>query len=463
MNFSPNSRRQVLDANPSISLHHQQNGALIHNNGSTVIPPQGTLAADLSQLPLLRARVRTYVHGVIQCLPSGQNCQAYQEAMQKCPDLVDTESDPIQFVRCCQYDILEAAKRLCRYWTERLKLFGSQRAFLPLVLTGTGALTPEDVHTIFAGYPTILPETNTGRKVVLDDRNNWTQTATDENKLRAWFYAMCIVCKDILSQMDGLLIGLAVLVTPRSRCEFDWEFAHRLSHLGSKVFPVRPCGHFVSIPIRRKHHLIATASKAVVELCRYWYKDPKMYFHVESEPNQILKELMNVGLSKRGIPMAFGGDWTTEDWYNWCQERQEWEEHVYKNRLLKKPPSLTSTSTCQTDNVAHGTTTCLPSTVAESRGDPSHADTENANGKRKQEEPDAMDANECKETNRRSNVLRCRRDRQRRKQEIEALKQEATQLTVDHEHLRAEQERLSTLLAEAQHVVSIISREDTFV
>ena len=91
---------------------------------------------DISFLPELRERVRHHVDSVIRCLPEHET-RAYTEAMALDAELVKTETDPIQFVRFCDYDLLARARRLCMYWTERKALFGAERAFLPLTLTGT--------------------------------------------------------------------------------------------------------------------------------------------------------------------------------------------------------------------------------------------------------------------------------------------------------------------------------------
>ncbi|KAL7579258.1 hypothetical protein ACA910_011417 [Epithemia clementina (nom. ined.)] len=86
------------------------------------------------QLPTLRDRVRGHVDTVIRCLPFDHSL-AYLEAVEKDANLVNTETDPLQFIRYCDYDLLAGAKRLSLYWTERKKLFGPERAFLPLTLT----------------------------------------------------------------------------------------------------------------------------------------------------------------------------------------------------------------------------------------------------------------------------------------------------------------------------------------
>ena len=103
-------------------------------------------------------------------------------------ELVKTETDPIQFVRFCDYDLLAGARRLCMYWTERKALFGAERAFLPLTLTGTGALTPDDLLSLRAGCPAFLPNTTTGMQCVLLDPRKRILSVSIHSLLRGTFY-----------------------------------------------------------------------------------------------------------------------------------------------------------------------------------------------------------------------------------------------------------------------------------
>ena len=70
----------------------------------------------------------------------------YMEGLSRSPDLVASESDPLQFVRFCNYNVWVAGERLVRYWKARKEAFGDERAFLPLILTGRGALTAVEIH-----------------------------------------------------------------------------------------------------------------------------------------------------------------------------------------------------------------------------------------------------------------------------------------------------------------------------
>ncbi|KAL7580681.1 hypothetical protein ACA910_002193 [Epithemia clementina (nom. ined.)] len=500
---------------------------------------QEQLQDELSQLPAMRARMRGYMDGVIRSTMPPQQSQAYTEAVEHDANLVLTETDPLQFLRCCNYDIWKGSERLCRYWTERKKLFGPQRAFLPLTLTGTGALTHDDVHTIFAGYPAILPDTTDGRKCLLEDRNNWVDGASEESKIRAWFYVMKILAKDDRCQTEGMLIGLVVTFTPRNR-DMDWTFLRRVAYLNAQVFPVKgSSGHFLGISTHRKRHMAAAVAKTAVDICRHLCPAASLRVHLQTEPNEILNELTSAGFIKKGIPLMFGGKWKVDDWYQWCQIQKEWEKKVYRGRLLKEPPSRSSAtlgnprftnsspvSACTgasgvgafgSPTGAGGVASSSPSdftamfvspsaggvapssssglaamfgspsaggdfaamfrasaafpgegdniTVIHSNMTSGPMDIDHVVGnygvllsttdeqRRQQEDQERKMEQEKQEKARRDNVLRARRERQRKRIELESLKLETTQLGLEKDRLLAEHARLNRLLGEANDVL----------
>lgn len=58
---------------------------------------------------------------------------SYQQAQSKCPDILD-DGFHLLFLRCERWNVDLAAKRMARYWDERLVLFGNVKAFEPLTL-----------------------------------------------------------------------------------------------------------------------------------------------------------------------------------------------------------------------------------------------------------------------------------------------------------------------------------------
>jgi hypothetical protein len=62
------------------------------------------------------------------------------------------------------------------YWKVRVELFGEDRAYLPLTLTGDGALTEGDMEVFRTGVFMILPKTVHGKPTLFHDRSRYGST-----------------------------------------------------------------------------------------------------------------------------------------------------------------------------------------------------------------------------------------------------------------------------------------------
>ncbi|KAL7580646.1 hypothetical protein ACA910_002159 [Epithemia clementina (nom. ined.)] len=343
-------------------------------------PPPGVsrLYPELEELPDLRARVRRHVHTVLHCLPLPQT-QAYREAMRRDASLVDTETDPLQFVRYCKYDILQGAKRLCLYWTERLKLFGPTRAFLPLTLTGTGALTDRDVATLRAGYPALIAvgggsssssSSSPTETVLYVDRRRKIATTTTDQHLRAVFYCIAILAADPNSQLEGARV-MYMALTPRDH-KVDFALIRRGAVLLTTCFPIRSKVSLICVPLQKRPLFSQRLIDGMVLLMRqYLLMDfaicmpdtttggGKSENAADNSSSSIVDQLVALGFDLQYIPQSFGGHWSFDDYEQWFLDRQHIESEMYKDRLLKRTPNTTTTTPGAAAAYAHPTTTNL--------------------------------------------------------------------------------------------------------
>ena len=342
--------RPAVPINPSVAPPNHPRGL-----DSTTFQVSPRDLEDLHQLPALRERVRRHTEDVIACLPQHLT-GAYREAMRRAPDLVRTETDPLQFIRYCNYNMVEGAKRLCSYWTERLALFGPQRAFLPLTLTGTGALTPEDLISLRAGFPVLLPLTAHSSKqfCLLLDRRKRVAGTSFEQIFRCFFYMFKLVAEDTLTQLDGAYCFI-VSITPRTE-DHNNNLIQGLASLTTRIFPVKLKFHLLSLPNQMRQTVAAELVESLTALLKRHFRvggqDPAVQTYVEREPGDILESLKKIGFSPQGIPYFVGGEWKFEDFSDWCKERVEMEKTRYKNRLLKDAPGITDWSKFNRTNVA---------------------------------------------------------------------------------------------------------------
>lgn len=302
---------------------------------------------DIAQLPVVRANVRNHVHSlVVHSVPLTQS-QAYLQAMTVDSQLVLTESDPIQFVRICRYDVWAAALRLCLYWTERVRLFGLERAFLPLTLMGTGAMSVQDIQALQIGCLAILPDTFCRQKCVLWDRRNSIPVivTTMESKLRAWFYVFSLLARDDRTQTEPIMLMIYSSAGPTSLEQAkDWEFISQMSCFVTRTFPVQLRLHLLSIPqLQSPQQLqdqtvssepVWTAVSAFVVFHQCISLQIPIQMHEETESNRILMDLLSLGMNPKGIPSFVGGEWTLEDWNLWLQDRRKGEREEYHDRIV---------------------------------------------------------------------------------------------------------------------------------
>jgi hypothetical protein len=107
---------------------------------------------------------RSLFHDAMASIPQ-EDKGAYLEAVGRVPHLVEVESNPDRYLDFLGYDPWKAALRVAEYWKARVDLFGD-RAFLPLTISGEGALAPEDVRVLETGSFMVLPNNKEGRAVV---------------------------------------------------------------------------------------------------------------------------------------------------------------------------------------------------------------------------------------------------------------------------------------------------------
>jgi hypothetical protein len=138
----------------------------------------------------------------LQDIPDAEK-EAYLEALQKSPLLVEMESNPVAFIRCESYDAWAAARRLVEYWDIRKMLFGAERAFLPMTQSGAMA---EDMEYLEKALFVVLPDDKHERAVLHWDRIRSTVAfAPRVSIVRCLFYLMQAACERKNAQRRGFV------------------------------------------------------------------------------------------------------------------------------------------------------------------------------------------------------------------------------------------------------------------
>jgi hypothetical protein len=113
-------------------------------------------------------------------------------------------------------DALAAARRLANYWKKRKEIF-QERAFLPIDLSGNGALTLDDVRILKTGYTVNLPRDNKGRSVIYIDISKKRPETIPSTRIMFFFGQS--VMENEMTRTDGF-VGLYNISNPYA-ADFD--------------------------------------------------------------------------------------------------------------------------------------------------------------------------------------------------------------------------------------------------
>ena len=358
---------------------------------------------------------------IIKSFPIDEK-EAYLEAMQRAPDLFLGECRVQFFIEACDHDHQAAAKRICGYWKERKDLFGD-RAFLPMLQTGDGALSPDDIIVLNAGFAVYIERRhamgNAPCPILFHDRRRTLPSSSREANWRCCFYLLTVASEDRQARLRGLMC-MVLLITKRVS-DFDQVYARRaVSFL--KLMPCKVTLHCLkSLPKGGKRTLLDHVQTAGLNILKTF---GEFSVHVEDTPGQLVKELEQIGVPNTHLPSTIGGLWTYETFTRWCRTRASNERASNTGQKIGSAGNGSSSDT-RNDASAVSTSTVEPSSLA----------TDKAARKRL------------------LNVMHSRQKRERRKKEMDNMKIEKDKLGVENERLKKENVLLQGLMQDAVRVV----------
>lgn len=264
---------------------------------------------------------------VVEVLPDGEK-SAFLRALEVAPDLVFTESDPLRFLRFTNFNVDPAARSLVLYWQRRLDVFGTTKAFLPLLVMGgaNSALSPEIIDEVRTGRLAFLPHDSQGCTVLCGDVSRNAEFDINVRR-QALFYRFQIMSENEISQKEGYVF-LMIL----SEFKFDPSQSESLKLLLG-AFPVRAkAWHLVScIPSWNRSCLVQTFVKGLMRLFGHLIRQHNTHFYTSDEKDEILERLKSHGFSREKLPECLGGAWKYEQVSDWLVERKKIERQRYPN------------------------------------------------------------------------------------------------------------------------------------
>jgi hypothetical protein len=274
-----------------------------------------------------------------EALATIEDCEKedYLRALEVAPKLVLLESDPTRFLRFTNFNAAAAARKLVLYWKRRREVFGD-RAFLPLSLTGNGALSTDDIESIKTGSLVFLPNDADGRTVMCFDPSRRLDYSI-EIRLRSTFFFCQVVSENEKSQTDGFVMLIAASDIGRKIN----TSSTRLGNLVLNTFPMKvKAGHVIkwiskTTPI---FCLARALARFAVRVYGHLPQGYQAYFHASEDKDAIVQSLEFHGLSRSGLPRFIGGSWSYERYSDWMNERAQMDREWHLEHSL--PTAVTA-------------------------------------------------------------------------------------------------------------------------
>lgn len=230
----------------------------------------------------------------------------YVEALKVAPQLVKTESDPERFLRFTNFNAAAAAQSLVNYWKRRRDTF-QERAFLPLSITGYGALSQEAIQIYKSGLAVHLPNDAQGCAVVCFDPTRRPLDCSPRARKEVLFYNGHRLSENPQSQTEGF--SALILMN-----EFRYDPTSQESiNILFNCFPIKiRCWHlFNCIPPSETNWLVQKFMRGLELLFGHVLRNNWTYFYTsQSEDCSFVETLESHGIAVDGIPRCLGGNWS---------------------------------------------------------------------------------------------------------------------------------------------------------
>lgn len=255
----------------------------------------------------------------------------YLEALEKVPHLVQTETDPIMFLRTDHYNVEQAATRLAMHWKERKILFGDDRAFLPMTLAPDGAMgsCKKDMEQLELGYVARVPDDDYGRPVIFLDRSTSTKSPTYKRDcwLRVFWYLVHVICLNPNYQKSGFVVIINLKDYDPHKCG---------DRLGAKkmFLYIRECW----CPRFKGYHATYGSHQTPVKLVQPAIRQMQgrhIRLHLRNHygfDSDNIEAMKGYGLSARHVSKAIGGTFSLEEHMKWVEHRKDVEQEEHQQQ-----------------------------------------------------------------------------------------------------------------------------------
>lgn len=250
-----------------------------------------------------------------------ENKRDYVEALRLAPLLVQTESNPVKFLRVEDFNPWKGARRLVLYWEYRRKYFKKSRWLLSLNDdSGAGALDGEDVRLLRSGWLAfVAPRDPRKGRFILINHGRYPKQPID-SRIRVLMYLFS-TASDIHGQTEPGVRGIRLVPTaePGGR---EPEFSNPRFAQGKAIFTE-------AMPIRFRGILLLSLEEDTMAKIMNWefnrissllaamLNTQRPFLVSISKISKAVDALSPFGVPPEVLPVSHGGSFTYAKMFEW--------------------------------------------------------------------------------------------------------------------------------------------------
>lgn len=348
----------------------------------------------------------------------------YDAALASVPLLVRRETHFMSFLRTDDMDFAKGARRLATYWKYRRQIF-QDRWLLPMVQTGKGALSAQDIEVLRTGYSAVFSRPTQGMLVVYN-RSRLKHFDADIHMRNVMY--ICTVFTDKVAQTRG---GGCVYVV-QSAMALAPDISPAMWEMFRAALPLKLPRQFAIVQAYE-----GEGKKRLLDFLAY-QQARTTEFRSRRRPERLvgysfrhtLELCEQKGIERQYLPACLGGDYRYSQFDEWIRRRiaienMQWSAPVDPNHRITT--SLLSMP-LQTRNGGKRKTAILP---------------------RKRKSPYSSAASTDDES-RKQNAIYAKKAYYKRKLQVMELEEKVKGLYKQNQRLDAETKRLQGLLCQAR-------------